>query len=393
MSSMAALITLTIGAFAIGMAEFVIMGLLPDIARTYEVTVSRAGMLISGYAIGVAVGGPVIAAFTSRFPRKLLLCVLMLVFVAGNVLAIVSPTFTILMVARIVSSLAHGTFLGAAALIAASLAAPDKRASAIAMIMTGMTVANIAGVPFGTFIGQHYGWEMTFAVIAALGLLTFAGIAFLVPDARTSKSASVRSELLAMAKPQVLLALGVILFGFGGLFATFTYIAPILTDLSGFREQNVILILIVFGIGVTLGNIFGGKLADRHPARSLALCLALLVPLLLALDAALPYRTPAVIGIFLWGFMSYSLVPAMQVRVLEAARDAEGMAATVIHSAFNIGNAAGAALGGLIIAGAGLRHLPLASAAVTFVGLALALISMRKRRSSTGALTDAQSAA
>ena len=257
-----ALMALTLGAFAIGMAELVIMGLLPNISQDLNISLSKAGFLISGYAIGVAVGGPLLTALTYRIPRKKMLYMLMIIFILGNVLASISSTYLMLMLARIVSSLAHGTFMGLATLVASTLAAPEKRASAIASITAGITISTIAGVPLGTFVGQNLGWETTFIVIALLGTLSLAGIIRFVPEVTINRSGGIKSEIHTFKKPQVLLSLGVIVFGFGGLFTAFTFIAPILSAISGFQESNVTLILILFGIGVTLGNSYGGKVAD-----------------------------------------------------------------------------------------------------------------------------------
>ena len=380
-----ALIALTLGAFAIGMAELVIMGLLPSISLDLHIPISKAGLLISGYAIGVAIGGPVLSALTIRMPRKRMLYTLMIIFILGNLIASMSSSYELLMIARIISSLAHGTFMGLAALVAASMAGPEKRASAIASITAGMTIATIAGVPLGTLIGQHFGWEATFIIIGLFGIMSLLGIIRFVPEISFSQSGGVRSEIHAFARPDVLIALGVIVFGFGGLFTAFTYIAPILTDLAGFQEHNITLVLILFGIGVTLGNIYGGKVADWRLVPSLLVNLFLLTIVMFVFHFTVVHKISALITIFIWGFFAYSIVPAIQVRVLDAAKDAPTLASTMIHTAFNIGNAGGAALGGFTVTFIGLQYLPWIAAGVTFTGLVLMLSGLVVERKKIGA--------
>ncbi|AJY77804.1 arabinose transporter permease [Paenibacillus beijingensis] len=376
-----ALFSLTLGAFAIGMTEFVIMGLLTNIADDLQVSISSAGQLITGYALGVAAGGPIMTVLTYRMPRKQLLCALMVIFIAGNVLAALSSNYTILMIARIVTSFAHGTFFGIGSVVATGLVKPEKRASAIAMMMAGLTIANILGVPFGTFIGQQFGWSATFWVVAAFGTVAFLGVALLVPSVSSSDSQlNLGREFHAFRKPQVMLALAMSIFGFGGVFTAFTYIAPILQDITGFREDQIPYILLLFGVGVTLGNLLGGKLADRRLMPSLMVCLALLTAILIVFYFTDHLKAATVVTIFLWGTFSFAIVPGLQMRVLDMAKDAPSLASTVNHSALNLSNAGGAFLGGLTVSGIGLQYVPLAAAIIAVIGLLITITSYTMER-------------
>lgn len=370
-----AIIALTIGAFAIGMTEFVIMGLLPNVASDLHVSISQAGQLITGYALGVAIGGPIFVTISYQISRKKLLCILMIIFIAGNILAAISSNYNILMIARIVASLAHGTFFGVGSIIAASLVPPKKRASAIAIMFTGLTVANILGVPFGTFIGQQFGWRTSFWVIAVLGLFTLIGILWLVPHIRTTNQQSVFQEFRIFRKPQIWIALLMTIFGSGGLFTAFTYIAPMLEEITGFKEQDVTFILVLFGVGVTIGNIMGGKLADWKLMPSLIINLTALVVILAVFSITVEFKALSVITIFLWGIASFGIVPALQMRIMNVAKEAPTLASTTNQSAFNIGNAGGAFLGGLAVDHTGLHTVPLAAVLVAIVGLIITMWS------------------
>lgn len=370
-----ALFSMTLGAFSLGMTEFVIMGLLPGVSADLNVSLSAAGQLITGYALGVAIGGPIMTLLTYGIPRKRLLIVLMFIFICGNLLAVLAPNYTVLMLARIVTALSHGTFFGVGSVIVAGLVRPERRASAIAAFMSGLTVANILGVPFGTFIGQQWGWKATFGTVAVLGFVSLIGMLALVPSMQGSRSGGVRQEIAVFRKPQVLLALGMTILGFGGVFTAFTYISPLLTDVTGFHESAVAYILVVFGSGVTLGNLIGGRLADRGLKRTLIAGLIVLIAVLLLFFAALENKWLTVAVVFLWGMASYIIVPSLQLRVMDMAKEAQTLASTMNHSAFNIGNAGGAVIGGMIVAGAGLHFLPVMSAVVTLGGLLLTVFS------------------
>lgn len=372
------LFALALSAFAIGTTEFVIMGLLPDVARELAVSIPRAGLLVSGYALGVAVGAPILAVLTSRLPSKAALQWLMGVFVVGNALCAMAPDYRMLMIARVVTSFAHGSFFGIGAVVAASLVPREKQASAIALMFTGLTLANVLGVPFGTFIGQNFGWRTSFWIVAGLGVLSFAGIAALVPKGKGTGAAGLAREVRVLKEPQVWLALAMTVLGFGGVFVVFTYIAPILESVTGFSPRAVTLVLVVFGAGLTLGNAVGGKLADRALMPSL---MGILIVLALVMAAfARTSHTPvlAVLTVFVWGVAAFATVPPLQMRVVEKARHAPHLASTLNIGAFNVGNAGGAWLGGLALShGFALDALPWVAAAVTVAALVVTVVAHR----------------
>ncbi|XOK59210.1 MFS transporter [Paenibacillus elgii] len=377
-----ALVSLLISAFAIGTTEFVIMGILPEVAADLQVTLSAAGLLVTGYALGVAIGGPVITAFTGRLPRKSLLFGLMLIFVAGNLMAAVTPNYAVLMIARILASFAHGTFFGVGSIVATRLVPREKQASAIAMMFAGLTLANILGVPFGTFVGQMWGWRSTFWIVTALGVLSLVGIGGLVPRIAQEAVTGFRQEIRVLRSKQVGLALLMTVLGFGGVFTAFTYIAPILTDITGFGAGAVTPILLVFGIGMTIGNTVGGKLADWRLMPSLAGMLALLTAVLALFTLTSSYKITTVVTVvtvvtvLVCGFASFTIVPAFQMRVLQKAKGSPNIASALNISSFNLANAGGAYLGGWIIDnGPGLHALPWIAAIVTAAGLLVALAS------------------
>ncbi|MFB0845477.1 MFS transporter [Paenibacillus oleatilyticus] len=371
-----ALVALLISAFAIGTTEFVIMGILPEVAADLQVTLSAAGLLVTGYALGVAIGGPVITAFTGRLPRKSLLFGLMLIFVAGNLMAAVAPNYAVLMIARILASFAHGTFFGVGSIVATRLVPREKQASAIAMMFAGLTLANILGVPFGTFVGQMWGWRSTFWIVTALGIISLVGIGGLVPRITQEAVTGFRQEMRVLRSKQVGLALLMTVLGFGGVFTAFTYISPILTDITGFAAGAVTPILLVFGIGMTIGNTVGGKLADWRLMPSLAGMLALLTAVLALFTLTSSYKIATVVTVLVWGFASFTIVPAFQMRVLQKAKGSPNIASALNISSFNLANAGGAYLGGWIIDnGPGLHALPWVAAIVTAAGLLVALAS------------------
>lgn len=372
------LLALALSAFAIGTTEFVIMGLLPDVARDLAVSIPSAGLLVSGYALGVAVGAPILAVVTSKLPRKAALQLLMGVFVVGNALCAAAGDYRMLMIARIVTSFAHGSFFGIGAVVAASLVPREKQASAIALMFTGLTLANVLGVPFGTFIGQNFGWRTSFWIVAGLGVLSFAGIAALVPNRHNAGPVGLAREVRVLKEPQVWLALAMTVLGFGGVFVVFTYIAPILEEVSGFSPHAVTLVLVLFGAGLTLGNVVGGKLADRALMPSL---MGILVALALVMAAfARTSHTPvlAALTVFVWGIAAFATVPPLQMRVVEKASHAPHLASTLNIGAFNVGNAGGAWLGGLALShGLALDALPWVAAAVTLAALVVTVLAAR----------------
>ncbi|MGF6755557.1 MFS transporter [Paraburkholderia sp. GAS42] len=372
------LLALAISAFAIGTTEFVIMGLLPQVAQDLAVSLPSAGLLVSGYALGVAVGAPLLAVVTSRMPRKLALQLLMGVFIVGNVLCAVAGNYTMLMIARVVTSFAHGSFFGIGAVVAASLVPQEKRASAIALMFTGLTLANVLGVPFGTFVGQEFGWRVAFWIVAAFGVLSLAGVAALVPNRHDSGPTGLGHEVRVLKDPQVWIALMMTVLGFGGVFVVFTYIAPILEQVSGFTPHGVTLILVIFGVGLTIGNTIGGKLADRALMPSLTGILVALAVVMAIFAKTSHSQIAAAVTVFVWGIAAFATVPPLQMRVVEKATAAPNLASTLNIGAFNVGNAGGAWLGGLAIGhGYALDVLPWVAAGVTVLALLLTFIAAR----------------
>ncbi|MFE2175927.1 MFS transporter [Kitasatospora sp. NPDC059462] len=350
-----ALLALAIGAFGIGTTEFVVMGLLPEIAGDYGVSIPSAGLLVTGYAIGVVIGAPLMTVLGTRIGRKTMLMILMGLFVAGNLLSAVAPTMGVMLVGRIVASLAHGAFFGIGSVVAADLVAPDKKAGAIATMFTGLTIANIVGVPLGTFIGQAVGWRFTFAVVAALGVVGLLGIAKLVPALPRPEGAHLRRELTAFRNPQVLLAMAMTVLGFGGVFAAITYIAPMMTQVAGYSDGAVTWLLVLFGVGMFLGNLLGGKFADRKLMPMLYASLGGLAVVLALFTLTAHNKILAAVSVLLVGGLGFATVPPLQKRVLDQAHGAPTLASAVNIGAFNLGNALAAWLGGQVIA-AGLGY-------------------------------------
>ncbi|MFF2482796.1 MFS transporter [Paenibacillus sp. NPDC058071] len=363
------LICLTIGAFAIGMTEFLVMGLLPNVADDLHVTISQAGQIITGYALGVAIGAPVLTMLTHSQPKKRLLVLLMGIFIIGNALSMIAPTYPLLVGARVLTALAHGTFLGVGSLIATYLVAPERRGSAVSIVLAGLTIANIIGVPIGTFIGQHFGWRSSFGVITVLGVLSLIGIARFIPVIPQEKTASLAQEVRSVLKPQVLLTLLFGLFGCASLFSLFTYISPVLQTISGFKESSVTWILVIFGVGVTVGNIIGGRLADWKPLPYLTVNYAALAIILAVLTVMLSNPILGVVTIFIWGIAAFAIMPGIQLRTMTLAGDAPMLTATANHSALNIGNAFGAYAGGVSITMFGLESLTWLAASLAAIGL------------------------
>jgi len=387
----AAVLALTAGAFGIGTTEFLIMGLLLQVAADMQVSVSAAGLLISGYALGVFVGAPILTLATRRMPRKAVLLSLMAIFTFGNAACALAPDYGLLMAARILTSLAHGTFFGVGSVVATSLVTEDKRASAIATMFIGLTVATLLGVPFGAWFGLMLGWRAAFWAVTAIGVVAFAVLIVLVPGdvGGNEKATSLREELAVVGRPQVLLGLVMTVFGFAGLFVVVTYVQPILTRLTGFSEAAVSPILLVFGVGLSIGNVAGGRLADRGLGRALIGTLAALALVLVALAAVLSIKGLAVAFIFLLGIAAFATVAPLQLRVLEAAGvEGRTLASSLNIAAFNLGNALGAWAGGLTIdRGLGLAALPLVAAAITVAGLLLSLWSLHLDRPVPSAAT------
>ncbi|MEO3774765.1 MFS transporter [Micromonospora sp. B9E7] len=388
------LIALAIGAFGIGLTEFVIMGLLPDVAADFAVTEPVAGWLISGYALSVAVGGVALTAAVTRLPRKPVLLGLMVLCIIGNLLSAVAGDYAVMMAGRIVAALCHGAFFGIGAVVAAGLVAPSRRAGAIAMMFAGLTIANVLGVPFGTFLGQHFGWRSTFWAITAIGIVALVGLALLIPARDTARAdrpaAGLRGELRAFTHSQVWLSLVITVLGFGGMFGAFTYIAYTLTEVSGFATSTVPWLLVLFGVGLFAGNLLGGRAADRSLSRTLVTVLAVLTVVLVgfALTATSPVLT--IVSLVLMGGFGFATVPPLQMRIMHYAHQAPTLASGANIAAFNLGNALGAWIGGVTIAaGLGYTSPIWAGAALTLAGLGVLLGALRLARRGEPVETDA----
>ncbi|EKE71625.1 MFS transporter [Gallaecimonas xiamenensis] len=376
-----ALLALTLSAFAIGTTEFVIVGLVPTIANDLGVTLPSAGLLVSLYALGVAIGAPVLTALTGRWNRKTVLLSVMALFVLGNLLAWQAPGYSSLIVARILTGLAHGVFFSIGSTIATNLVSKDKEASAIAIMFTGLTVALVTGVPLGTFIGQHLGWRTTFLVVSVLGLLALIGSALLVPkDLKQPAPAKLSSQLKVLTQPRLLLVYAMTAVGYGGTFVAFTYLAPILEQVSGFQSSAVGLIMLVYGVSVAVGNIWGGRLADRKgPIAALQLIFAALALVLLAFTFTAQSPVGAVLTVLLWGAFAFGNVPGLQVYVVQLAEKytphAVDVASGLNIAAFNVGIALGSIIGGTVIDSLNLMDTPWIGALIVVLALLLTRLS------------------
>ncbi|RWA80504.1 MFS transporter [Mesorhizobium sp.] len=389
-----ALYALTAGAFGIGVTEFVIMGLLLDVSADLGVSISAAGLLISGYALGVVVGAPLLGALTGRLAKKTLLLALMVVFTIGNLACALAPGYWTLMAARVLTAFAHASFFGVGSVVATSLVAPNRKASAIALMFTGLTVANILGVPFGTWLGQAYGWRSTFLAVTLVGVVAFAVIALLVPRDEPAAADEESSEgaLAVLGRRPVLLGLLTTVLSWVGVFAAFTYLAPILTRISGFSEAAVSPILLVFGGGLVAGNLFGGRLADRHLVPTVVATLIALSAVLFLMTVAIHQPIAAIIAVGLLGAAAFATVAPLQMWVLEKAKGAgQGLASSFNIAAFNLGNAIGAWLGGFVIDhGPGLGAVTFVAGLVPVAALAVVLLAQRLERRAIGSPALAQ---
>jgi DHA1 family inner membrane transport protein len=377
----APLIALALSAFAIGTTEFVIMGLLPQVAENLRVTIPAAGWLVSGYALGVFIGAPIMAIATQKMPHRSALMVLMGVFILGNLLCAIAPSYGFLMAARVITALCHGAFFGIGSVEAASLVPANRRASAVALMFTGLTLANVLGVPMGTALGQWAGWRVTFWAVFGLGIAAFIGLALLLPKQAPENAAPDMLRELGALRGPVWLALAITVLFSASVFAMFTYIAPILNDVTHISPRGVSYTLFVIGIGLTIGNIIGGKLADwRLGATLMATFLGMAVILaLFALDAQ--RMIPTEITLFIWATIGFIGVPALQINVVNFAQAAPNLISTLNIAAFNAGNALGAWVGGAVIsAGLGLPCVPLAASLLAVAALVLMVVSLRPRR-------------
>ena len=381
-SHRAALLALAIGGFGIGLTEFVIAGLLPEVAATYGVDEAAAGWLISGYALSVAVGAIVLTAAVTRLNRKHVLVGLMVLFVIGNLLSALAPTYGVLLGGRILSALSHGAFFGIGAVVAAGLVPAHRKAAAIAMMFAGLTIANVLGVPLGTLLGQQLGWRSTFWAISAIGLVALVGMLALVPSMRP-EGADLRRELSAFGHPQVWLSLLITVLGFGGMFGAFTYIAYTLTGVSGFASSTVPWLLILFGLGLFAGNYYGGRFADRSVPKTLAVVLGALVLVLTFFALTASSQALTVVSLVLMGLFGFATVPGLQMRIMAYAEQAPTVASGANIAAFNVGNATGAWLGGITItAGLGYTSPIWVGAALTLGALLVLGVATRMEISS-----------
>lgn len=365
------LLALSVGGFGIGLTEFIISGLLSNVADDLAVSVPTAGALIWGYALAVVVGAFTVTAFLSRRPPKTALLVLLALFVAGNALTAAAPDFAVAVLGRVVTALCHGGFFGIGAVVAADLVPAHRRASAIAVMFGGLTLANVLGVPFGTLVGQHLGWRSTFWIIAVLGLVAMAGIAALVPTLSTPPEQA-KTQYAVLRRHQVVVSLALTTTMFGGVFGAFIYVEPLVTHVTGYRESAVPWLLVAFGVGLFAGNIIGGRAADKNLAATLR-TLAVLLPLvLIAYGVIAPFRIPVAIALVVLGLVGFAATPAFQLRVMRFAADAPTLASAANIAAFNLGNAIGSALGGLAISiGLGWRSPIFVGAGMALVGTVL----------------------
>ncbi|OOG48925.1 MFS transporter [Rhodanobacter sp. C06] len=378
-----ALYALAIGAFGIGTTEFMPMGLLQQIAGDLRIDVATAGLLISAYALGVFAGAPVLTLATRRLPRKGVLLGLMVIFTLGNLASALAPSYATLLAARVLTSLAHGSFFGVGAVVATSLVAANRQASAISTMFNGLAVATLLGVPAGAWLGLHFGWHAAFWAVAVVGLLAMLAVAVLVPATRNeSTPAALGTELRAIASTPVLLGLTTTVFGFAGVFVVYTYIEPLLTRVTGLADATVSPILLVFGLGMMIGNPLGGRLADRRLVPALLGTLAALAAVLVALGLVLQAAWPMVLFTGLLGLAMFATVAPLQLWVLRKAAAAPSLASSLNIGAFNLANALGAWLGSETIArGYGLAALPWVAVLVTVAGIAIALLAVRGERS------------
>ncbi len=371
------LLALAISAFGIGTSEFIIMGLLPDLAHSFDVSIPKAGALVSGYALSVTLGSPLVALALSHMDRKRALLILLGMFTAGNLLCALAPTYALLMCARILTALCHGAFFGIGSIVASHLVPRSERAQAIALMFTGLTLANVLGVPAGTALGQAFGWRFAFFALVPIGLVAGFSLLKLVP-AQPAEKMHLKHEFHAVLRIPVLLVLALSTLSSISLFCVFTYIAPLLEKVTHLTPHAVTWALVVFGVGITLGNLLGGRLADWRQMATILGGITLLIAIFLAMPLTEHSATPAVLMIFVWGFVHFAAGAPLQARIVDQAKGAPNLASTLNQGAFNLGNALGASLGGVVLtAGLGYGRLSLASAAVACLALIVACIALR----------------
>ena len=387
------LLALAVAAFGIGTTEFVIIGLLPEVAANLVVTIPQAGLLVTGYALSVAFGSPLVAIATARLPRLATLLGLMVVFIVGNILCALAPDYWALMGARVVTALAHGAFFGIGSVVASQIVLRHQRAQAIAIMFTGLTLANVTGVPLGTMLGQAAGWRATFWAVSLIGVAAVAALYLWVPKIAADQTTDLVGEFRTLRRPQVLLAMAISVLSSVSLFCAFTYIAPLLETVTGLSAHGVSLVLLVFGAGLTVGNLAGGRLADWRLMPAVLILFAILTVVLVAFYAVSPMPIPAVAVMVLWGATTFAAASPLQMRVVDQAVDGPNLAATLNQGAFNLGNATGAWIGGIAIAaGWSYRDLPLISAAVALLAFGLTAWSYALDKRAAWTIVDAPAA-
>jgi DHA1 family inner membrane transport protein len=384
-----ALLALAVGAFGIGTTEFVMMGLLPEVANDLDISIPTAGHLVSAYALGVVIGAPLLAAVTARMPRRAVLIGLMALFVAGNALSAFAPDYHWLVAARFLSGLPHGAFFGVGAVVATNMVAPERKARSVSLMFLGLTMANVAGVPVATLMGQHLGWRATFLGVSTIGLAAMAALALLIPrgEAHAAPAAGLRGELAALRSLPVWLALGTTVAGFGALFAAYSYITPMLTDAAGYADASVTVLLALFGVGATVGNLLGGRLADHSMRRTLFGGLLSLVAVLALFPVLMSTAWSAALAVALLGMAAFVTGSPLNLMVMEKASSAPSLASSANQAAFNLANAGGACIGGLALAaGFGVTSPALVGAALAVLGLGVASVAyaVDRRRAPLG---------
>jgi len=371
---------LTVGAFGIGMTEFVMMGILPDLAQVFDVTIPQAGYLISAYALGVVVGAPLLVGWLGSGPPKRTLIWLMIMFTLGNGLSAASPNYGVMLAMRFISGLPHGAFFGVGAVVATRLADSGREARAISVMFAGLTIANIIGVPLGTYLGHHFGWRFTFAAVALVGVLAVLSIRQWMPVLEPTPGASLKRDMQVFKRREPWLIAGITMIGTGGFFAWFSYIAPLMTNVGGFSANEIPYILIVAGVGMAVGNFVGGRLADHSPLKATYTMLIAMASVLIVLVFAVFYKPTGLLMTFITGGTAFALASPLQMLMIRASKGAEMLASAVIQGAFNIGNALGAFLGGLpIAAGLGYTSPEWVGASMALVGLVIALAVGREQ--------------
>ena len=386
------LLALAIGAFAIGTTEFSPMGFLPQIAENLNISIPTAGMLITAYALGVMIGAPIMTLWFGHFPRRKALILAMGIFTIGNILAAIAPNYWGLMVARMITSLNHGVFFGIGSIVATSVVPKDKQASAVAMMFMGLTIANIGGVPLATWVGQNIGWRMSFAAIAILGVITMLFLWKALPEGIVGQRPNVKAELKVLTRMPVVLALLTTVMSAGAMFTLYTYIAPSLQNITHASPTFITLMLVLIGIGFSIGNQLGGKFADLSLTKTLTTFLVLLMVMMLLFPILAKTQIGAALALLVWGAAAFAVVPPLQMRVMSVAHEAPGLASSVNIGAFNLGNAVGAAAGGAVLSmGMSYAAVSITGALLTALGLVLVLIQMKMTQATTASAPTVKS--